>query len=134
MQELTKSNWQIEVFYDGACPLCRREINFLRRRDKHQNILATDISEETFEPSCIGIPMSDLMDHIHGRSADGTILKGVDVFRQLYSAVGFGWIIPITRLPGIRHVLDAAYDVFARNRLRLTNRGAECKRCVGEVS
>ena len=36
------TDWQIEVFYDGACPLCVREIRFLRRLDRRGRIRYTD--------------------------------------------------------------------------------------------
>jgi predicted DCC family thiol-disulfide oxidoreductase YuxK len=44
------------------------------------------------------------------------------VFRRLYAAVGFGPLVVLTRLPGISHLLEVAYRVFARNRLRWTGR------------
>jgi len=44
------------------------------------------------------------------------------VFRRLYTAIGFGPLVSLTRLPGVRQLLDVAYDVFAKNRLRLTGR------------
>ncbi|HEY9740679.1 MAG TPA: DCC1-like thiol-disulfide oxidoreductase family protein, partial [Coleofasciculaceae cyanobacterium] len=28
-----KPSWQIKLLYDGECPLCVREVNFLRKRD-----------------------------------------------------------------------------------------------------
>ena len=128
MQDRIESNCQIEVLYDGDCPLCSREINFLRRMDKHHSIVATNISDPDFDASTTGVEWSDLMDRIHGRRADGVIVEGVEVFRQLYSAVGWGWLVSITRVPGIRQGLDAADAAFARNRLRLTNRRAESGR------
>jgi predicted DCC family thiol-disulfide oxidoreductase YuxK len=53
---------------------------------------------------------------------DGRILEGVEVFRQLYAAVGFGPLVAVTRLPGISALLDRGYRYFARNRLRWTGR------------
>jgi predicted DCC family thiol-disulfide oxidoreductase YuxK len=44
------------------------------------------------------------------------------VFRCLYAAVGFGPLVALTRLPGIRQLLDVAYHAFSKNRLRLTGR------------
>jgi predicted DCC family thiol-disulfide oxidoreductase YuxK len=69
------------------------------------------------------------MDRIHGRLPDGTIVEGVEVFRRLYAAVGFGPVVALTRLPGVAHLLDLAYRWFARNRLRLTGRceGGSCE-------
>jgi len=62
------------------------------------------------------------MDRIHGRLPDGTLVEGVEVFRRLYAAVGFGPLVALTRLPDITQLRDIAYHAFAKNRLRLTGR------------
>lgn len=115
-------NFQIEVFFDGGCPLCKREIDFLRRWDRHQKIRFTNIDDPAFEPESLGKSFDELMAHMHGRLPDGSWVHGVEVFRRLYSAIGFGPLVLITRLPGVSHLLDFAYAVFARNRLRFTGR------------
>lgn len=114
-----------EVFYDGQCPLCRREIGMLRRLDRRQRIQFTDISEPAFDAGLPGKTYSELMGEIQGRLPDGTWVKGVEVFRRLYGAVGFRWLVAISRWPGIRNLLDLGYRLFARNRLRLTGRCTE---------
>ena len=111
-----------EVFFDGECPLCVREIRMLQRRDKSARIRFTDIAGDDFSASDVGVSPQALMDRIHGRLKDGTIVEGVEVFRQLYSAVGFRRLVALTRIPGISHLLDVAYSLFAKNRLRLTGR------------
>lgn len=70
-----------------------------------------------------------LMQEIHAQLADGTILSGMDVFREVYSLCGFSWIVSFTRVPLLRQCLDWAYQVFARNRLRLTGRCSENDVC-----
>ncbi len=35
--ELT--NWKIQLLYDGQCPLCLREVNFLLKRDAGRGIV-----------------------------------------------------------------------------------------------
>lgn len=116
------SRWLVEVFFDGDCPLCRREINWLHRMDRRHRVQFTDIASSDFDAEGVGKPMNELMAHIHGRLAGGQWIRGVEVFRQLYSAMGLGWLMAPTRLPGIRHLLDACYELFARNRLRWTGR------------
>ena len=111
-----------EVFYDGECPLCMREIRMLQRLDRRERIRFTNISDPRFDERSVGLSWDALMDRIHGRMPDGTLVEGVEVFRQLYSRVGLRWLIPLTRIPGISHLLDAAYHGFAKNRLRLTGR------------
>jgi predicted DCC family thiol-disulfide oxidoreductase YuxK len=120
---VTKSaTHDLEVWFDGACPLCAREVAFLRRLDRRGRILFTDLAAPGFDAAATGIAWQALMDRIHARLADGTVVEGVEVFRRLYSAVGLGWLVAPTRLPGVRQALDLAYRIFARNRLRLTGR------------
>jgi predicted DCC family thiol-disulfide oxidoreductase YuxK len=113
---------QFEVFFDGDCPLCRREIDFLQRRDKDGAIRFTDIATPDFDAGEYDLSRDDFMAQIRGRTSDGRFVHGVEVFRQLYSAVGFRWSVRLSRGPGISWLLDQAYSWFAKNRLRLTRR------------
>ena len=116
------TNFEIEVFYDGACPLCSREIDMLRRRDHQARIRFTDIAAAGFDASSLGLTWEALMARIHGRLPDGTLIEGVEVFRRLYAAVGFRRLVRVSRAPGISHLLALAYHLFAKNRLRFTGR------------
>ena len=116
------TGFDIEVYYDGRCPLCMREILLIQRLDRRGRIAFADIADESFDPNAAGLTRQKLMDRIHGRLPDGTIIEGVEVFRRLYMAVGFGPLVALTRLPGIAQLLDIAYRVFAKNRLWLTGR------------
>ena len=122
MNASSNEPWNVEVFYDGACPLCVREIKMLRWMDRKQQIRFTNIADAGFRPAEFGKTMQDFMEEIQGRLPDGSWIVGVEVFRRLYSAVGFGAIVALTRLPGVSHGLDFGYRVFAKNRLRLTGR------------
>lgn len=118
------SDYVLEVFYDGECPLCVREIGFLRRRDKRGRVRFTDIASADFarDEATLGITWERLMDRIHARLSDGSWIEGVEVFRRLYGAVGLGWLLAPTRVPGLRQLADWAYRVFAKNRLKWTGR------------
>ena len=116
------NDWQVEVFFDGECPLCLREIKLLRRLDRKHRIRITDISDPSFSPARFGMTMTDFMYEIQGRLPNGQWITGVEVFRRLYAAVGLKPVVALTRLPGISHGLEFGYRVFAKNRLRLTGR------------
>lgn len=112
----------VEVFYDGDCPLCMREINMLRRKDKRGKIAFTDIANADFDVQQYDKTIEQLMSEIHARVPGGEWITGVEVFRKLYSAIGFSPLVWPTRLPVVRQTLDVAYKLFAKNRLRLTGR------------
>jgi predicted DCC family thiol-disulfide oxidoreductase YuxK len=128
-------NPRFEVFYDGECPLCSREISALRRLDRNERIAFTDIAVPSGADRALsfGLGHDRLMARVHGRTAEGEIVEGVDVFRQLYAALGFERLVALTRLPGVRSVLDAAYTVFARNRLRWTGRLSSAESTCAET-
>jgi predicted DCC family thiol-disulfide oxidoreductase YuxK len=112
----------VQVFYDGDCPLCMREIRMLQRRDREGRITFTDIAAPDFDAVALGTTYAALMTKIQGRLPDGTWIEGVEVFRRLYAAVGFRRLVAVSRWPGIAQLLGLGYRLFAANRLRLTGR------------
>ena len=116
------STYQFEVFYDGDCPLCRREIEFLKRKDAKRLIRFSDIEKLDFPNAELSKTYEQLMAEIHGRLPDGTWVQGVEVFRQLYDAIGWQWAVNVTRWPGVRQSLDWVYPIFAKRRLAWTGR------------
>lgn len=119
--------WQVEMFHDGDCPLCEREVQMLRRLDRGRGAIRfTDIASNSFVPEAYGGDRDYFMSRIRARTKDGIWLDGVDVFRALYDAVGFSWAVRASRAPVLRQLLDVAYDQFAKNRLRLTGRSDAC--------
>ena len=120
--------WQVRILFDGECPLCAREIAFLRRLDRGRGRIAfEDIAAPGHDPSVYRLDSATLMARIHGQLPDGSIVEGVEVFRRVYAAVGMGWLAAPTRWPGVRQLADLAYRVFARNRLRWTGRESACE-------
>lgn len=116
------NDFAIEMFFDGDCPLCRRETRFLQKLDRRQRIRFTNIAASDFDPESVGKTYDELMAEIHGRLHDGSWLTGVEVFRRLYGSVGFGPIVLLTRLHVVKQLLDIGYRLFAKNRLKLTRR------------
>jgi predicted DCC family thiol-disulfide oxidoreductase YuxK len=117
---------ELTVLYDGGCPLCLREVNFLRRRDGERHRLGfVDIDAEDYEPAAHGgIGYREAMGRIHAIGADGEVLRDVEVFRRAYALIGLGWLYAPTRWPLLRQLADGAYRIWAALRLRLTGRPA----------
>jgi predicted DCC family thiol-disulfide oxidoreductase YuxK len=116
--------WQIKLLYDGECPLCMREVNFLRRRDRGRGLVAfVDIAAPDYDPAANGgVDFATAMGRIHAVRADGQVLKNVEVFRQIYQVLGLGWVYAATRGPVIGPVVDRIYDFWADRRLAWTGR------------
>ena len=107
-----------EVFYDAHCPLCYHEIEMIRRMDKHNTIKLTDISATNFDPASTGKTLDELMREIHGRTADGQMVVGVEVFREIYGRLGFGFLVKPSRWSIFRWPMDLGYRIFAGFRYR----------------
>ncbi|NJM75814.1 MAG: DUF393 domain-containing protein [Acaryochloridaceae cyanobacterium RU_4_10] len=123
-QSTPAASWQIKLLYDGLCPLCLREVNFLAKRDAGRGIIAfVDIADLAYQPGLHGnVDFATAMGRIHAVLPDGTVLQGVEVFRRIYTALGIGWIYAATRWPIIGPFVDWAYDIWANWRLKLTGR------------
>ena len=115
--------WPFKILIDGECPLCKREGHILAWLDRgRKRLVIEDITDAGFDPTKLGVSMQQLMGQIHGVLPDGTLVKGMEVFRRAYEAVGLGWLLAPTRWPILRSVSDGAYAWFARNRMRLAGR------------
>lgn len=117
-----KSMPTLEVFFDAACPLCAREVSWIKTKDKDGSILFTDISSPMFDARTTGHGYVALMSRIHARMPNGRVIAGVEVFRQIYARLGFGRCVKLSRLTGISQLLEFAYEAFAARRLALTGR------------
>jgi predicted DCC family thiol-disulfide oxidoreductase YuxK len=120
----TSPSWQIELLYDGQCPLCLREVNFLKKQDAGRGLVEfVDIADDRYAPEAHGgIDFEAAMGRIHGVLPDGTVIRNVEVFRQVYEILGIGWIYAATKLPIIGAIVDIVYGIWADWRLRLTGR------------
>lgn len=117
-------SWRIKLLYDGECPLCLREVNFLQKRDAGRGLVAfVDIADDNYtHVAHEGITFEAAMGRIHAVLPDGTIIKNVEVFRRVYETLGMGWIYAFTKLPIIGFIIDALYGIWADWRLTLTGR------------
>lgn len=120
----TRNAWRIKLLYDGDCPLCVREVNFLQKKDAGRGLVSfVDIADDGYDPAQHGgVSFADAMGRIHAVMADDTVIKNVEVFRRVYEALGMGWVYAATRWPLIGPLVDWAYDRWADWRLRMTGR------------
>lgn len=112
-------SWKLKIFYDGECPFCKREVEFMKKRDPKGSLAFEDIESEGFDPSPYGLSYEDTTRVIHAVRADGSVLQKMEVFREAYTLLGFGWLLAPTGWPGLRGLFDFLYETFAKNRVKL---------------
>jgi predicted DCC family thiol-disulfide oxidoreductase YuxK len=110
---------QLTVFYDGGCPLCRREIAHYRRIDRRSAIDWVDIMDDDGALDAAGLDLATAMRRIHAREPDGHLVTGVDAFAAVWRRLPWyrGLASVVTGLRLI-NPLDWLYGRFADWRLR----------------
>jgi predicted DCC family thiol-disulfide oxidoreductase YuxK len=73
----------IHVWYDGACPLCLREIALMRHLDKKSAIMFVDASDET---TTCPIDRATLLSRFHAREGE-TLHVGAAAFAAMWRAI-----------------------------------------------
>jgi len=110
------------VYFDGDCPICRREIDLMKIFNRKKHFEFIDFTASSYLPAENGLSPCDLGKVIHARWSDGTLITGVEVFREMWEAIGLGFFLRFASRLTINKRLVRAYAWFARNRLRLTGR------------
>ncbi len=117
------SKFQLTILFDGGCPLCQREVSFLRSKDVLNSIFFVDINSPSYNPHFFSdISYRQAMGSIHAIKASGEVLKDVQVFREAYRIIGLGWIYAPTTWPVLASFFDKVYKIWAYWRLPLTGR------------
>ena len=119
--------------YDGGCPLCLRETNFLKKKDISNKINFIDINSENYNPILFkNISYSDAMSNLHGILENGDIIKGLDVLAYSYELIGSGWVYSPLKIQFLASILRFFYKYWAKYRLQLTGRPTIEKLCNSE--
>jgi predicted DCC family thiol-disulfide oxidoreductase YuxK len=117
---MTDQAWQIKMLFDRQCPLCSREVTMLRKRNRAGKIAFEDIAEPGFDPARYGLTMEQVVGSMHAVRPDGSIVKGVDVFAEVYDAAGWKLLARLIHWPVTRPLAKLGYRIFAAVRPRLS--------------
>ena len=119
--------------FDGGCPLCVRETNFLKSKDELNKIDFVDINNVDYNPILFkDISYAEAMSNLHGILENGNIIKGLDVLAYSYELIGLGWVYYPLKIEFLAPVLRLFYKYWAKYRLKLTGRSNIEKLCTSE--
>jgi predicted DCC family thiol-disulfide oxidoreductase YuxK len=100
------------VYFDGACPLCRAEIDYYGRTDQAGALCFVDVSEPGAETP-EGLTQREAMARFHVRAGDGRLLSGAAAFVEVWRRLPrWRWAARVASLPGALAVLELGYRLF----------------------
>ncbi len=107
----------LTVYFDGGCPLCRKEIAFWRRRNGADRIDWIDLTEVPGAFVTEGLSKDDAIKRFHVQTHEGRLYSGARAFAALWSVLPAtriaGWIMG---LPVIVQVMELVYRGFLKIR------------------
>ena len=116
MDRKTAETAALTVYYDGACPLCRREVSFYRRLDGEERIVWEDVSKPDAEPGC-DLSRESALQRFHARRRDGQLESGAAAFVAVWRQLpGFRVLAPLAAWPPVLRLLERAYRGFLKAR------------------
>jgi demethoxyubiquinone hydroxylase (CLK1/Coq7/Cat5 family) len=118
----TPTEAPLTVLYDGACPLCRREIALYQGLPANAPLCFADVSDPAVPPPP-ATTRAQLLARFHVRHADGRLESGAAAFVALWQRLpGWRWLAVLARLPGVLWLLERAYRAFLPLRPALQER------------
>lgn len=101
------------VYFDGACPVCSREIAHYRSRPGAEAIAWVDAAHTDEAALGPGLTRDRALARMHVRQADGTLVSGAAAFAALWSRMPqYAWLGRVAAWPPVLAILEAGYRGF----------------------
>ena len=105
------------VYFDGACPVCRREIAHYRGQRGSESIAWIDASSCGEAELGPGLDRAVVLSRFHVRNADGTLTSGAAAFVAIWRRLpAFAWLAALASSRPVLALLEAGYSIFLRVR------------------
>lgn len=106
----------LTILYDGACPLCQREIAHAKRlaeKRKDSALCFVDISPGGDNAATVATDRAKLLARFHVERADGSRLDGAAAFVAMWSRLpGWRWLAWLAQIPGVLALFELVYRGF----------------------
>ena len=110
-----------KVFYDGDCPICQLNRQWLHGDQRGKDALELiDVRDPAFYASEYGLNDEQVLTSLCVIDEHGELHEGMDAVHLSYQRKGQGWWLAPTRWPLIRRIFDLGYHWLARHRFRIS--------------
>ncbi len=107
----------LTVYFDGACPVCSREIAVYRGQAGAEKCVWVDASACAESALGDGLSRPDALARFHVRRADGSVVTGMRAFALLWRALPrMAWVGRLASIGPMPWLLEGAYSLFLRLR------------------
>ncbi len=108
---MTDATARLTVYFDGSCPLCRREIAIYRRLPEASSIAWVDVSAGQDLGGVLSCEAA--MARFHVRDAQGRLFSGAAAFSRMWRVFpGWRWLGWLSAWPPLSWLFELAYRLF----------------------
>lgn len=101
------------VYFDGACPVCSREIKMYRRQRGSDAMRWVDVAHCEAPALGAGLTRAAALAQLHVRRADGSLVSGARAFSELWRGLPrWAWAGRLLGSGLGLWLLEASYHVF----------------------
>lgn len=105
------------LYFDGACPVCAREITHYRKQAGSENFAWVDASSCPLEVLGPDLSRADALARLHLRHPDGSLVSGAEAFVGVWQGLkAWAWLARLFNSRPAVMALDVAYRLFLRIR------------------
>jgi len=103
----------LTTYYNGACPVCRTEIEHYQGIDARHDIGLGwhDVSQGCGGLAIFGIDPDTATRRLYAIDEKGRLHAGVNAFIEVWRRLpGYRWLAALVALPGVRQVAGLVYE------------------------
>ena len=109
----------IQIYFDGKCGLCSKEIRYYQRIAPADVFVWYDIATDPSPLSPLNVEQADALRRLHAKDSNDSMHIGVDAFILIWRHLPRWYLLAaLVSLPGIKHATSFAYARFADYRFK----------------
>ena len=133
--KVTEKAPRAALYFDGACPICKREIALVRRLTRQVDFIDVHgLPDRDLPPNT---NRAGLLLDLHFQHPDGQMDRGLEANVALWQATPLGWLWRLLELPLVRPMAQRFYRRWADRRYQRMGycaQGSELTKPDGEAA